>query len=206
MLRRRIRHHPVVDDQGSRRRAELDDASVADEIIVRRQVDVGVDQPAIDHEREAELRADAADQRFRGLLADIQCQHGIAVFGVAVDPCPRIGQAADRTDLRLAGVEEIADLAGGNEARAVGGRGDGVDHAGPAVAIVLPAEGGEALGEEMRVGPCAIGAELIGVGFGGAGIVEEPRLRIGVIEGPADEGVVVDDDTRPRWCRRRCRG
>ena len=44
----------------------------------------------------------------------------------------------------------------------------------------------------MRIGPCAIGAELISVRLGGAGIVEEPRFRIGVVERAADEGVVVN--------------
>jgi hypothetical protein len=148
-LRGTVRDRPIVDDQRHGCRAELDDAAVSDQIVLRRQIEIGADDPAIDRERGAELHAGACDQRFRGLRADRQCQHWIAGFGVAVHSCTGVGQATDRADLGLASVEQVTDLAAGNEARSIGVRSDGVDDAGARVAEVLPAECGEPLREEV---------------------------------------------------------
>src|SRR5258708_22677365 len=63
VLRRAVRDGPIVDDHGRRRRAELDDTAIADEIVFREEIEIGVDNSSIDHERHSELRADAADQR-----------------------------------------------------------------------------------------------------------------------------------------------
>ena len=121
IARTRIRDRPVVDDERGRGRAELHDASVSDEVVIRRQVHIRADDLAADPERKAELRADAADQRLGGLLADIQRQHRIAGFGVAVHLGAGVEQAADRADLELVRrAEQIADLAGRNDAGAVG--------------------------------------------------------------------------------------
>jgi hypothetical protein len=43
VLRCTVRDRPIVDDQGRRGRTELDNAAIADEIVFRRQVDIGVD-------------------------------------------------------------------------------------------------------------------------------------------------------------------
>jgi hypothetical protein len=89
-------------------------------------------------------------------------------------------------------VEQIAGLAAHDEGRSVGVRGDGVDHAGPRVAIVLVTDGGERLGEEMPVRPATVETQLIGIGLGAAGIVEQMRLGIRIVERRADEGVGID--------------
>ena len=89
MLRGTVRDRPVVDDQRRGCRAELDDATVSDQIVLRRQIEIGADHPVVDNERGAELHAGACDQRLGGLRADRQGQHGIAGFGVAVHPRTR---------------------------------------------------------------------------------------------------------------------
>ena len=192
MLRRTVRDRPVVDDQRRGCRAELDDTAVSDHIVLSRQIEIWVDDPSVDHERNTELHAGACDQRFGGLGADVQGQYRIAGLGVAVHPCPGIGQAADRADLGLPGVEQVTELSAREEGVSVRVSSDDVDHAGARVAKVLPAECGEPLCEEARVNPSTVNAELIGVHVRGAGIVEKPRFGIGIIECTAHESVVAD--------------
>jgi hypothetical protein len=91
-------------------RAELDDATASDQIFLSRQIEIWVNDPAIDHERDAKLHAGACEQRFGGLRADVQGQHRIAGLGVTIHPCPGIGQAADRADPGFPGVEQVTEL------------------------------------------------------------------------------------------------
>src|SRR5438552_12088326 len=53
------------------------------------------------------------------------------------------------------------------------------------------------LREEMLVVPAAVETELVGMGVGGAGVVEQPRLRIGIVERRAYERIGVDAVLHP---------
>ena len=172
MLRCTIRDRPIVDDERSRCRTKLDNAAVSDEIVVNRQIKIRADEPSIDPERKSKLRAYASNQRLGYLLADCKRQNRIAEFGEAVHLRSGVDQAADRTNLGFANVEQVTGLAGSDEGCSVGVRRDGVDDAGTGVAIVLPTERGESLREEVCVGPSAVSTELIGICLGGAGVVE----------------------------------
>jgi hypothetical protein len=178
MLRSTVRDRPVVDDEGRRCRAELDDSAISNQIVINRQIEIGTDDPSIDRERSAELYADASDQSFGGLPADHQRQHRITSFCVAVHSHLGVSQATDRADLGLAGVKQVADLAGGNKARSIWVRRDGVDDAWARVAVVLPAVCGEPLREEMRISPGAVYAELIGICVCRPGIVNRRALGL----------------------------
>lgn len=77
IVRGAVRHRPVVDDHGRRGRAVLDQAAIADDVVVERQVQIGMDRGALHLERRPQLHAEAADQGLGGLRADGQRQRGI---------------------------------------------------------------------------------------------------------------------------------